>query len=215
MDGFIQGFHDLFGIDQNGRDTVPKGDFSFDIDPSATQAGVSLTGSDRGIYAAGALATLQHNVTCGTDTLPAFSYAFTLRYELYSDDLEGGTPFDLGASVAISKRYADIYLYGTLGYTVFGREKFRGIVLRNTQYSLLAAIEWRAFAAASLTLQYLLTEGLADDLGDLSNPSNEITLGVKWEFLTGTVLEFGLIENVITFGNSPDFGLHLGISTRL
>jgi hypothetical protein len=63
-------------------------------------------------------------------------------------------------------------------------------------------------------IQYLLTEGVADDLEDLSSSSNEITLGAKWEVGRGTVLEFGLIENVITLGNSPDFGIHFGITTR-
>jgi hypothetical protein len=60
----------------------------------------------------------------------------------------------------------------------------------------------------------LVTEGLAGDLGDLSDPSHEITLGAKREIITGTVIELGLIENIIAFGNSPDFGLRLGIMTR-
>jgi thiol-disulfide isomerase/thioredoxin len=214
MDSFIQEFHDLFGIDQNGRDQVPRNRFAFDIDPTATQPGVSLTNSDRGIYSTAALVTLQHNVTCGTQNLPAFSYAFTGRYEIRSDDLEGGSPFDLAISVATSKRFSDFYLYGTLGYSTFGREKFRGIELRDTQFSFLAAVEWRAFSTASVMLQYLLTEGLADSPDGLSEFSNEITLGAKWEFIEGTLLEFGLIENIITFTNSPDFGLHLGITTR-
>jgi hypothetical protein len=63
-------------------------------------------------------------------------------------------------------------------------------------------------------VQYLFTEGVAEDLGDLSSPSHEITLGAKWEVIQGTVLEFGLIENVITLGNSPDFGIHFGITSR-
>lgn len=35
-------------------------------------------------------------MTCGTAIWPAFSYAFTARYELKSDDLEGGNPWDFG-----------------------------------------------------------------------------------------------------------------------
>jgi thiol-disulfide isomerase/thioredoxin len=214
MDSFIQEFHDLFDIDQNGRDQVPRDEFNYEIDPSDSQPGVTLTGSDRGIYSTSGVLTFQHNVSCGTDTLPAFAYAVALRYEFKSDDLQGGSPFDVAASLALSKRYGDFYLYGTLGYAVFGRDSFRDIALRDTQFSFLAAIEWRAFTTASVMVQYLVTEGLADDLGDLSDPSHEITLGAKWEIITGTVIELGLIENIITFGNSPDFGLHLGIMTR-
>ncbi|MGD2269813.1 MAG: DUF3187 family protein [Desulfobacterales bacterium] len=214
MDSFIQEFHDLFSIDQNGRDEVPRGDFTFDIGSSNGSPGVSLTDSDRGIYATNLLFTLQHNVTCGTVSWPAFAYAFTLRTELKNEDLEGGSPLDLGIWLSASRRFGDCYLYGTIGYTLFGREAFHSVELRGDQLSGLVTIEWRFKPRASLLAQYLITEGAAEDLGDLSSSSNEITLGAKWEFAKGTVLEFGLVENVITLGNSPDFGLHFGITSR-
>ena len=46
------------------------------------------------------------------------------------------------------------------------------------------------------------------------DPTVEVTLGAKWEFLAGTVAELGLIENVLFFDNSPDFGIHFGVSRR-
>jgi thiol-disulfide isomerase/thioredoxin len=214
MDSFIQEFHDLFNIDQNGRDDVPRGDFTFDIGPSDGNPGFSLTGDDKGIYSTSLLFTLQHNVTCGTEKLPAIAYAFTLRTELKNEDLEGGSPLDIGAWLSASERFGTFYLYGTLGYTLFGRDDFRTVELRDDQLSALVAIEWRFKPRASLLIQYLVTEGVAKDLGDLTSPSHEITLGAKWEVVNGTVLEFGLIENVITLGNSPDFGIHFGITSR-
>jgi len=39
-------------------------------------------------------------------------------------------------------------------------------------------------------------------------------LGWKWEVKTKVVLEFALIENIIVFDNSPDFGIHAGITSR-
>jgi thiol-disulfide isomerase/thioredoxin len=214
MDGFIQEFHDLFNIDQNGRDEVPRGDFTFDIGPSKGNPGLSLTDSDKGIYATSLLFTLQHNVTCGTEKLPAFAYAVTARTELKNEDLEGGSPLDIGLWLSASQRFGTCYLYGTLGYTRFGRDEFRTVELRDDQFSGLLAFEWRFKSRVSLIVQYLLTEGVAESLGDLSSPSNEITLGAKWEVIKGTVLELGLIENVITLGNSPDFGIHFGITSR-
>lgn len=209
MDGFIQGFHDLFGIDQDGRDQVPKNDFNYNIDPS-----VSLTDEDRGLYSSSVQATLQHNVTCGISKWPAFAYALTARYELKSDDLEGGNPWDFGLSVALSQRFSSFYLYGTVGYALFGRDSFRGIGLSDTQFTGLFAIEWRAFSTASIIVQYLFSEGVVEDLDAFSEPSHEVTLGAKWEIVRGTVLELGLIENILTSGNSPDFGVHLGVVSR-
>jgi hypothetical protein len=79
--------------------------------------------------------------------------------------------------------------------------------------SLLAA-EWRFFARQSLLLQLLTTEGLVDDFGPFSDNSNEFTVGYKWELRSRGILEVGLIENIVSFDNSPDFGIHLGYSQR-
>lgn len=214
MDSFIQEFHDLFNIDQNGRDEVPKGDFRFDIDPVGNQPGVSLTSSDRGLYSSSAQLKFQHNVTCGTEYWPAFAYTLVAQYEIDSEDLEGGNPWDFALFLSASQRFWDFYLYGGLGYTRFGRDRFRGIELEEDQYSGNIALEWRAFTRASIIAQYLYSQGLAVDLGELSDASHEVNLGFKWEFSEGVVLEFALIENFITTNNSPDFGVHAGVAWR-
>ena len=116
--------------------------------------------------------------------------------------------------MAVSQRFSSFYLYGSVGYAFFGRDSFRGIELEDNQFTGLFAIEWRAFSAASIIIQYLYSQEVVENLGAFSKPSNEITLGAKWEIIRGTVLEFGLIENVITLGNSTDFGLHLGVVSR-
>lgn len=37
-------------------------------------------------------------------------------------------------------------------------------------------------------------------------------LGFIWRLSKAYVLDFALIANIITMDNSPDFGLHLGLS---
>jgi hypothetical protein len=37
-------------------------------------------------------------------------------------------------------------------------------------------------------------------------------LGFKTKITRYTVLEFGLIENLFFYENSPDFGVHIGIT---
>ena len=36
----------------------------------------------------------------------------------------------------------------------------------------------------------------------------------QWELAERTVFELGLIENIINFNNSPDFGVHAGLTYR-
>ena len=59
-----------------------------------------------------------------------------------------------------------------------------------------------------------MSEGAAAERDPFDDPTNEIDIGWKWEFTRGTVLEPGLIENIVEVDNSPDFGLHFGLRHR-
>ncbi len=213
MDSFIQSFHDAFSLDQSGRDEVPKDDFTIFLDPQTGADPVSLDSGARGSFSTNFLFTFQHNVTCGTQKYPAFSYAVTARWAAESDDLEGDD-FDLGASVAAARRWGKFYGYATLGVASYGSDTFRGIELRDTQIAVLIAVEWRWRPRQSFLVQWLASEGAAEDFDPFSEPANEITLGWKGEIASQGVLEIGLIENVFTVDNSPDFGIHIGYIQR-
>lgn len=214
LDPLSEGFHDVFGIDQNDRDEIRDGQFTFELRPPGGQP-VSLSGKDRGSFSRSILTTIQHNVTCGTATLPAFAYAFTVRQDVGdSNDLRGGSKTDFAISVAVSRKFGNFYGYGTIGYARFGRDNFRGIPLRDDQLTLLSALEWRWRPKQSFLFQYLWTEALADNLGPFSDASQEVTFGWKMEIRHGSVIELGIVENIITVDNSPDFALHAGFSRR-
>ena len=67
----------------------------------------------------------------------------------------------------------------------------------------------------SWLVQILGCEGVAARGFDpFSEASYEITIGWKREIVTRGVLEIGLVENVVTFDNSPDFGVHVGYTRR-
>jgi hypothetical protein len=48
------------------------------------------------------------------------------------------------------------------------------------------------------------------NLGALDEPAHEIHLGAKWRGGRVTA-EAALIENIITYNNSPDFGFAFGL----
>lgn len=215
MDGLIQNFHRLFGIDQGGRLDAPRNRLHTRLQPPGAEEPLIITEADRGVFAEGLDLTFQHNLTCGTRHLPAISYSFTARIdtanELDSTKLGG---LDLAASIAFSRQLGRLYGYLTLGWTYFGDDRMGPMVLRSNQRSLMAALEWPVAPRHALLFHYLATEGMVDGFGPFDNASDEITLGWKWEFHPHTVLEVGLIENIISFGNSPDFGIHMGLSRR-
>ena len=129
-------------------------------------------------------------------------------------DFQDTSFVDFGVSIAAARRYGQMYGYISLGYAWFGRDDVMGIKLDNTQFSFLWAFEWQYSPRQSFLLQYLFTEGAAEDWRDFSNPSHEVTVGWKGEISNGMVLEVGLIENIIVYDNSPDFGFHVGIVRR-
>ncbi len=160
------------------------------------------------------LFTFQHNVTCGTATWPAFSYAVTGRYGVGEvGETEGGA-WDVALSVAASRRFGKFYAYLTLGYAWYSGDSFYGIELEDTQFTVLAAGEWRFKPRMSLILQIMTTQGVAVDFDPFSQTSNEVILGWKWEVRQAGVLEIGLLENIVTFDNSPDFGVHAAFTQR-
>lgn len=215
LDGLSQGFHDLFGIGQNGRDEVPRGQFTFELAPPDGAPAVALDAGDRGSFSRTLQLSVQHNVSCGTRRRPALSYSLSARLEtLDSEDLSGGSDLDLGASIALARRLGKFYVYGTLGYTWFGSDRFRGIELKDRQATFLAAGEWRFRARMSLVLQILLTEGSVPGFDPFSETSDELALGLKWEVRDRGVLELGVIENLFSFDNNPDVGFHFGFSQR-
>jgi hypothetical protein len=213
FDSFITEFHDAFGLDQDGRDEMPYGDVNIAIWDD--EGHLMAARDDGGIVSRGLKMTFQHNVSCGSKLLPAFSYSLQIRQELEeAGPLDRDKAMDFGVSLAASKRLSDVYLYLTGGYFIYGADKAGEIKLRKNQKSGLLAVEWRYETNRSLLVQMLVSEGQAIDLGSFSDYSYEITLGWKWEMIRSYVVELGIIENVIIYDNSPDLGVHLGMSHR-
>src|SRR6185295_13201882 len=193
MDRFINAFHRTFGLTDAGRHNFPRNQFQIQIPDSKGVPALTLGSGDQGSYSNSLLLTVQHNVTCGTEYLPAIAYALTLRANLDNGPgLSGQMPIEPQLSVSVSKAVGDFYLYGSIAFGYFGTEHLAGIHLRPTQLSGLGAVEWRFAADMSLIVQYLVTQGVAKNLDDLSQTSNEITLGWKWEVAERTVFELGL-----------------------
>ena len=86
--------------------------------------------------------------------------------------------------------------------------------MEGNQSTFLTALEWRFRSDQSLLFQLLLTEGVIGSFDPFSDRSDELTIGWKWEVVDKGILEVGLIENILSFDNSPDFGIHVGFTRR-
>lgn len=216
MDGFIQGFHDVFNIDQDGRDEVPMNGTSIRIDPTDSQPGLVL-GSDelqgnRLVFLRAALLwTLSH----GNNGWPATALACTVQAPVGERRGYDGGLLDVSLDLSIAKPLGNWVGSASVAWTRFGADEVYGIHLHRSNWAGLGAIEYRIDPEWSLVVQYLISQGVAPDLYVFSKPSHEVTLGTQVRVGRHTTFQLGLIENVFIFDNSPDFGVHLALEMRL
>ena len=213
MDNFIQEFHDLCGIDQNGRDKVDRnlsriiryddqGNIIFQTDDLSNMEnnGISLVA--------------QYILSHGTRRWPAIGVSGLLRYGLNTPSSEDNhEPLDWNIGIGLSKRLTNTwYMYSHLCYTNFGQTELFGLEFEGDAISFMLALACQWKPNFSILLQYVFSEGVVKDFGSLSDSSHEVNIGFKWQLSSGSIIEFALVENIITFDNSPDFGLHLAFS---
>ena len=214
LDPITNAFHDVFGFGDAGRDDFSEGDNQFFV---KGEGGASDISNGRvGSISRDLALTVQHNITCGSDSLPALAYSVTARHHTGGKaNLTGSSPWSVGLNASASRRFGEDY-YGYLGMTYMrhGLDRWETIRLKKEQLSGLVAFEWRYQPQSSWVIQYLLSEGVATDRRPFSENANEISLGWKRELKPGVTLELGIIENAVVADNSPDFGLHFGLVYR-
>ena len=223
MDGFIQGFHDLFGAKQDGRDEVPKDRKVVQrYDPQTGQLLSETSASELNNNGIGIL--LNYNLTHGSKIWPSLNIYGVMRYGLESASIfKDDHPVDYGFGIGLAKRWSSKwYTYVATGYTLYEscetREPTPGVEhLKFEDNSLtgLFALSWHYTPNFSILAQYLYSKAAIKNVNKLDEPSHEVQLGFKWLMDKYGLLEFALIENIITVDNSPDFGLHLGWSYKL
>jgi|YNPNPStandDraft_1061719.scaffolds.fasta_scaffold10053_3 hypothetical protein len=214
MDGAIMWFHNTFGLGQMGREDFRKDQFRIilwrkDGTVYALDTSQGWIGLEDIVLSANVL------LTEGGAWLPRMSVSAHLKFPTGDKErLFGSGGLDGGISLCMAKRIWRLYGYLGIQYSRFSGDEIAGIPMRPYQISLFSSIEYPWTDRFSIILQEVTNTGAAKDFYQFSETTNEITFGMKAEFLPKTFLEFGLIENLFHFDNSPDFGLHFGLSRR-
>jgi hypothetical protein len=219
MDGLIQGFHNLFGVDQNGRDEVPKNRKvvqRFDPETGLMLSETSASELDNN----GLSLLLNYNLTHGTEIWPSVNVFGIVRYGLTCADIcTDKHPVDFGFGTGFAKRWIkNWYTYAALGYTLYESRKPRitapgvePIEFDNNAISGVFALSWRLTPNFSIVGQYLYSDPDIKNIAEMDKASQEVDFGFNWKTTYG-LLEFAVIENIVNYDNSADFGLHWGWS---
>ncbi|HOP06551.1 MAG TPA: DUF3187 family protein [candidate division Zixibacteria bacterium] len=212
MDGFIEGFHRTLGIGQAGRDLFDRDQFAFDVYTGKGSDGWSRLHRDQtGLKIGNAIVSCSKRLRGADGTATVLTVGAKLpvgnRTEYF-----GGQSVDVGASLATGFQYRSWFAYLSGGLVYFGDVEMLDIELRQWHYSALVALEWhRPHWRQSYIAQLLIERGVAVDFHQFSDRTYELLLGFKHRLPKNLSLEFGLLENLFKFVNSPDVGLHFAI----
>lgn len=212
MDGLIQGFHDLIG-GQNGRDKVPKGL------SRVGRIGDTVEESKADIFNNNGISlSLSYDLTDGDEHWPAVNVTTSVRYgietgEVFSDN----HPVDYGFSLGVGKRWLDKwYSHAIVSYTFYDFDQSRGLTgfvpvsLVDLQFGGLLSVGYNYSEKLVILAQYSIYEAAVNNISGLDKSSHEAHLGIKYRTENTGLIEFGVIENMVNYDNSPDFGFHLG-----
>jgi len=209
LDGLVQGIHEIFGIDQNGRTDVPKGRTYLEQFDTGTIIDDMTVLDNRAINF-----MIQYVFIHGRNNLPAVGLTGGVRYTLEAP--EGGTekhPVDTTIALGLAKRLAqDWYTCLHLGLTRFEQTKILHLEFKKEIYTGMWALAWDVSHRTSLLAQIFHTEGTIENFAQFSHPSTELNLGVRLVTDAGGAFEFAIIENIFNYNNSPDLGFHFAYS---
>lgn len=210
LDEFVESFHNVFGIEQNGRD-VNQNETHVVIPRYSANFASELEGS----FSQTIGLSIQKVLIDKSVEWPAVAVIFNTSLETLSDGIIEKGALDYGLQLTMAQKHASGYMFANLTYTRFGSDKALDLVpLTEKQFSGMLGYEFTLGANQAFVVQYLFSEGVLIDLGALDKVSHEIHFGYKWR-TENNILEVGLVENIVNFDNGPDVGFMFGITHRL
>lgn len=216
LDPLTAAFHDVFGIEGGHRSEFPEADNHFEV---LLADGSLIEDEDSGSMTRDLALTIQHTPTLGGEWLPALSYWGSVAYDAGGKNRVTGERWSWVVGAAASKRLGSRWvLYGSASQGWFGPDEFRGVApgafdLEDTQSQWAVGVEYQR-GVSSWIVEYLQSDGWATEVEPFSESAHELALAWRRELASGALFELGLIENVIEFDNSADFGLHFSFRHR-
>ena len=212
LDRVIEDFHSVFGLGDDNRPVAEDRDVSVVIvDPRTGEQQLWVDQQKRGWSLAEPVfeATLQMPLEAVDLAVHGF---VRLPLSTGPENLSGYLP-RTGLSLALGRRFGSFYGSASGGFGYVDHDRYMGVALRPWVRSFALGLEYHPGGSAhSLFFQGLATDGAAEEFASLSQGRYQVKFGYGYRFNPGARLEIGILENVFRFNNTPDFGLHMGIT---
>ncbi len=214
LDRFIENFEGLLKVPNEQRKQAPRNRYLVLIRGSGGQV-FERSGGDAGWGIEDATAGVRYQLARGTAATPAVTASFTLKFPTgRTASLFSSGGYDVAGGLSAGQRVGRFNLYASVVAMHYATTEMAGVRLTPTQLSYFAGLEYRASARTSWLVQALVTSPGAEEFGDFSKNTYEITVGLKHLLGPRVLLEASVLENLLIFDNSPDVGFHLGLVWR-
>ncbi|MHC4662863.1 MAG: DUF3187 family protein [Planctomycetota bacterium] len=214
LDSLIERFHEVFRFDDYDRPDFPSNEFLIEFYSKRGEKYIyhddDRTPKERH---RGASVTAKVCLCIEKDYFPETALYFNYKHGSMRSHMPDATDTDdYGFGILAGKRIKNWGLYFNAAEFHFRDNRFGSIRLRSVQRNLFFGAEYCTRPDFSIILQTLVISKAAVDFFDFSRPTTESVLGIRWAFSKDAVLEIGLLENLFEYFNSPDIGLHIGVS---
>lgn len=211
LDGFIEGFHDTFGLGQSGRKGVPRDTYTLYVRSNGTEVfrdGAPESGlGDIVLRAKSKLTATPRHAIISLQT------AIKVPRGDGNGVFSSGSP-DLGVELLGSYYPSNsLCLHYSLGVLRLGQWPLFQTPAQ-TLFSGMLGQEVGTSPSSAIIAQMTVSQSpFADlDLPELGTTSFQVSLGYKQQFDNRLVLFGAVTENVAHFDNTADIGFHIGVS---
>jgi len=213
LDGFIENWHDFFGLPAGDRDELPDNELSYRYQGN----GDELFNLDHSVAGIGDL-QLQLSWQLATSKTMATALHLSLKMPTgVADKLTGSEGWGLGLSLAHDYKIsldggATAALWGGVGGKWLENGEVLSAQARNWAANAWLGAGWSPYEWLALKLQLDSQTALYDsELSELGDAALILTVGGTIAFTGTTSLDLGVAED-LAVNSSPDVTFHLGLS---
>jgi len=198
LDGFIDGWHDAFGLPEGARSDLPSD--AINITYIRGTRGLSMTSSVSGL--GDAQASLGYDVVASEAS--ALSAWLSVKLPTGdSDKLTGSGATDVSLTLAGERRVDAWCVFGQAAVTWLGEGDLLPYRQRSVVWSGLAGVSGRVWQGLSLKAQVDAHTAAFDSELDFLNEAIVLTVGGDYRFASGWLMNIGVSED-IAVEHSPD-----------
>lgn len=212
LDGFIDGWHDAFGLPNGARNDFPQDRFRIayarngviELDMQSSVAGIADVSADIGYQ-------------LWTDATSSLAAWLSVKLPTGdADKLTGSGAVDAALVIAGERRFGDRWsAFGQLGVTYLGNGDLLTGQQRNVVWSGLAGVSVGIWRGLDFKMQFDAHSAVFDDTAlDFLGEAVVLSVGGAYRFKSGWTLDAGVSEDIVVDA-SPDVVFVLGVRRAL